>query len=320
MSKPPILKSNKMRAFRSIVLVLVLSVAPSQQTLAETLPEAVRDGNVERVERWLAQGGDVNARHNFGPSPFDWGSTLLHAAVSLSIRHQIQANDTLALFGVSLEAAPSSAYTPVLSGSDKRYQPLASQLQRQLAMVSLLLTRGADVNLATSFGGQRTPLHIAVGRGSIDVVELLLAHGADVNARLRSSYFPTGASDLGNWEFSCAWQGQMSLYLKGRTPLHLALCRLHTPIAELLLAHGADVNAQDSLGYTPLHIASLFPGPETATLLLERGAHMDSQDENGKTPFQIAVEHGNLKTAEVLAVEFGRTAMAEMLRQRGAKE
>ena len=253
-----------MRAFRYVALVLALSVAPSPQTLAETLPEAVRDGNVERVERWLAQGGDVNARHNFGPSPFDWGSTLLHAAVSLSPRYEIHRNDTIDLMWVfskdgHIEIAPSSAYTPVLSGSDKRYQPLASQLQRQLAMVSLLLIRGADVNLATSFGGQRTPLHIAVRRGSIDVVELLLAHGADVNARLRSSYFPTGASDLGNWEFSCAWQGQMSLYLKGRTPLHLALCRLHTTIAELLLAHGADVNAQDSLGYTPLHIAPLFP-------------------------------------------------------------
>ena len=90
-----------MRAFRYVPLVLLLSVSPSQQTLAETLLEAARDGNVKRVEQWLAQGGDINARHSAGMGPFDWGSTLLHAAVSLPIRDQIQGNDTVDLVWVS---------------------------------------------------------------------------------------------------------------------------------------------------------------------------------------------------------------------------
>src|SRR6266700_1255295 len=39
------------------------------------------------------------------------------------------------------------------------------------------------------------------------------------------------------------------------TLLHLAASNGYEEIAKLLLAHGADLNAQDLQGYTPLHLA-----------------------------------------------------------------
>ena len=65
-----------------------------------------------------------------------------------------------------------------------------------------------------------TPLHWAAVGGHKDVVELLLAHGAEVNAR----------------------------YSDGYTPLHYAAANGHKDVVELLLANEADVNAKDEHG------------------------------------------------------------------------
>jgi len=44
---------------------------------------------------------------------------------------------------------------------------------------------------------------------------------------------------------------------KGRGPLFLAVAFGHYDVAEYLLSHGADVNAQTAAGYTPLYIATM---------------------------------------------------------------
>jgi len=64
-------------------------------------------------------------------------------------------------------------------------------------MVEFLLARGANVN-ARDWGGQ-TPLHWAVGSERTDVVQLLIARGADVNARGVGGGTPlTKAMHVGN--------------------------------------------------------------------------------------------------------------------------
>tara|TARA_B100001013_G_C24348103_1_gene339258 strand:- start:103 stop:423 length:321 start_codon:yes stop_codon:yes gene_type:complete len=56
--------------------------------------------------------------------------------------------------------------------------------------------------------------------------------------------------------------------LDGETPLHRAAFRGHEEIAELLIAKGADVNAKDELGWTPLHNAAYKCQKEVAELLI----------------------------------------------------
>ena len=66
---------------------------------------------------------------------------------------------------------------------------LSTDRPDRLELLRLLLSRGADV--AQHGLNDWTPLHYAVSRDDVPAIELLLAHGADVNARTRIDDFTT---------------------------------------------------------------------------------------------------------------------------------
>ena len=108
------------------------------------------------------------------------------------------------------------------------------------------LAAGADVDVKGAFG---TPLHYAMMYrprdvdALLEVVELLIAAGTDVNVKNRG----------------------------GQVPLHQAAMRGYKEIVELLLAKGADVNAKTDAGETPLDNAIKYKRTETADLLRKHG-------------------------------------------------
>ncbi len=109
-------------------------------------------------------------------------------------------------------------------------------------VVELLISEGADMDARTAradrverfgfryFDGSyvlnagATPLHGGVVGEDFNVIDVLIARGAAVNATDES----------------------------GRTPLHYATERKNAQVAEFLVAKGADVNAEDESGATPL--------------------------------------------------------------------
>ena len=88
-------------------------------------------------------------------------------------------------------------------------------------------------------------------------------------------------------------------------------------MAELLLAHKAEVNAKDDEGETPLHVAATKNDPEhepgesarkdVAELLLASGARVNAKRNDGITPLG-------------LAEMTGLQGLAELLRQHGGHE
>src|SRR5207247_11263248 len=96
-----------------------------------------------------------------------------------------------------------------------------------------------------------TPLHLASFVGHMESARLLLARGADVNARSKSTRFA-----------------------KENTPLHAAAANRQVGVAEILIAHGADVNAKDGSGYTPLALAADSKNDLLVVILLEKGAQV----------------------------------------------
>jgi ankyrin repeat protein len=64
--------------------------------------------------------------------------------------------------------------------------------------------------------------------------------------------------------------------INGWTPIHEAANRC-PKIAELLIAHGANVNVRNDIGWTPLHVAAHYLNLEIAELLLKAGADPNAQ-------------------------------------------
>lgn len=64
---------------------------------------------------------------------------------------------------------------------------------------------------------------------------------------------------------------------RNSTPLHLAAGYNNVEVAEFLLEHGADVNAQDKGGLIPLHNASSYGHLDIAALLIKYNTVGESQ-------------------------------------------
>ena len=130
-----------------------------------------------------------------------------------------------------------------------------------------------------------TPLQLASYFGQPEAALLLLERGADVAPVSRH---PMRVVAL----HACVASGN-------------AAARL--PIAQALLAKGADVNAKHPGGYTPLHAAAQNGDLELARLLLDNGAIPDAVTDEGKTPLDMSSEHGHSEVSALLKTVSGIT-------------
>ncbi|XP_031786072.1 ankyrin repeat and KH domain-containing protein mask isoform X3 [Nasonia vitripennis] len=84
------------------------------------------------------------------------------------------------------------------------------------------------------------------------------------------------------------------------TPLMEAASAGHVDIVSLLIAHGADVNAQSTSGNTPLMYGCAGGHEEVVKVLLEAGANVEDHNENGHTPLMEAASAGHVSVAKIL--------------------
>jgi ankyrin repeat protein len=143
-------------------------------------------------------------------------------------------------------------------------------------MVNLLLERGANPQSQTL--NQETPLMFAADTGQVDIVQVLLARRANVHARDRRGRTALIHATL---EGSLNMLRLESEGLIGRDPSTLSRPKRDTmnPIAviEALLAAGADVNAAANDGETALMATGLRQTAESASLLIAHGANVNAQ-------------------------------------------
>jgi len=180
---------------------------------------------------------------------------------------------------------------------------------------SLIVEHSQVVN-ARGFDEMETPLHIASRHGHVDVAQLLLGHGAHVDAQDNAKCTPLLlASREGHVELV-----RILLEHGGdteardddeRTALFLAVEGELVEIARILLEHGADTEARETHDMSPLEHASIIGYVEIARLLLEHGADAKAQDdENNDTPLHFASANGRLVVAQML-LEHGADANAQ---------
>jgi len=183
------------------------------------------------------------------------------SAVSVMIKRAMAAGDR--------PVAPEPTLQPAMMPSSELV--IAAQQGNVVKIKELLAIPGMNVNEADS-GTGRTALHWAARENRAEIIQLLLAAKADVNAAERT----------------------------GKGPLTLAAETGSVDATKLLLDAGASVTIRDSLGATPLTWACGLGSAETVKLLLSRGADASIIDVNGLTPLIWAAGIGKPESVEVL--------------------
>ncbi|MDX1395254.1 MAG: ankyrin repeat domain-containing protein [Gemmatimonadota bacterium] len=136
-----------------------------------------------------------------------------------------------------------------------------------------LLRSGADVNAAQGDG--MTALHWAARRGDVELADMLLFAGANVEAVTRIGQY---------------------------TPLHLGARAGNAQLVTRLLEEGADPAAVTSKsGATALHLAASSGDVTAITALLDHGADPDAREaEWGQTPLTFAAAANRAAAIRVL--------------------
>lgn len=198
-------------------------------------------------KRSLARlGSDLDEYDEVDASDADIGWTALLRAATKGQQAMVR---LLIKKGADIEARSANNSTPLTCAAECNFE----------AIVEYLLKSGASVNVGDNFGWK--PLHwVMVNRGGKSVAQMLLTHGADINARC--------------------------LYRK--SPLHHAIEKGNDSMVSFLLAAGADFEARDIAERTPLHTAIECRLEHMVHILLEAGADADAKDRGGHDALGVA--------------------------------
>ena len=257
--------------------------------------EAATDGRGDRAERILAlhpkiatanlhtalvlgDADTVSARLERDPSlatkpggPRGWEP--IHYVCYTALRGRAHGLAAIARRLITLGVDPNTRFPwlhhnvrrPVLWG--------ASRMAQSLPLVAALLDAGADPNDGVT-------LPMAASAGDIPVLEALRAHGADVNQVWASDGAPalyailnwSRTSDGVLWLLEHGADPNAVFVENGETPLHVVARAWDVPLAEAMVAHGADIERMRTDGRTPYAVAELNGNRAVADWLLARGA------------------------------------------------
>jgi len=253
-------------------------------------------------------------------------------ALSFAAREgRLEAARLLIDAGADVNARESNGISLLVMAITNRHTPVAA----------LLLARGADPNAADWWG--RTPLWSAVDMRNLDVdsrtfengverapvlelIEGLIAKGADVNARVkefppqRRFMMPLGSlawvdvtGQTAFWRASLSADVPLMKLLlskgadpniatfNGTTPLMAAAgvnwvigqtysesSAMYLEAVKLCLELGGDVNAVNAMGLAAIHGAANRGSDDIIELLAKSGARLDVKDKEGRTPMTWA--------------------------------
>jgi ankyrin repeat protein len=246
-----------------VAALLLAGLASTSLAFAAPIHDAANKGDVKKIAEILAADPtQINAKDKVGNTPLHWAAfhgQLAAVKALIDAGADVKAKNNYGAFqpgdlGGALSSASGTHQDPVfllqshgVNASDMQNGYTALDLalfaSKHKEIVDLLLAKGADVNARAASGA--TPLFWAVLRDQKDDVLTLLAKGADVN-------------------LSDAW---------GDTILDMAIRAQFAQLIPILVEHGADVNAQDQSTNRPLNYAQGMDDTKWVKYLKEHGAH-----------------------------------------------
>ena len=227
------------------------------------------------------------------------GTTPLHWAVR---SNDLDAAQRLLHTGANPDAANRYGVTPLSLAAQNGSSPMIQALLQAGArptsailmtaahtgnaeVVRMLLARGADANARESSLGE-TALMWAAAEDHPEAVRALIEHGADPNARSDKLVYPKDRFGL---------EGVITILPHGSwTALMYAARQGSLEAARTLAEMGAELNVADPDGTTALELAILNGHFDTAALLAEKGADSNIADSAGMVALYAAVDMNTL--------------------------
>lgn len=165
---------------------------------------------------------------------------------------------------------------------------------RLRAIATLLLDAGAEPNARVrSWGEELDPAYFAIQARHLELLELLLARGADPDSALVSAAWQ---ADHRPAEAALRHGADPDRARHAGRPVLNELVRWGQVAAALwLLERGASPNVPDERGWTALHQAASRGSERMLRALLGAGGDPRMRDAEGITPFELVVAKGKPK-------------------------
>jgi ankyrin repeat protein len=285
---------------------------------------AAREDDIESARLLVKAGADVNATGGDGKDAL--GLAIFNGSYDVA--------SFLIDSHAKVNQADAQRFTPLFWAVDRRNMETAPNFPWMvttdpLPLIQKLLDAGADPNALINStprarmreGSPRivfaTALMRAAFAGDIELVKLLLAHGANPHVM---------SSDRETTLMAACGTGFINGYHRQKTPAE----RLE--VVKLLVDLGEDVNAADSYGITPLMVAANLGDAAIVQYLVDKGADLGAHDLGKKNdgnfgssieplmPIDYAIGVGTFvpNNAVIMHADVVKL-MTEMMKQRGIK-
>jgi len=237
---------------------------------------AAREGDLQSAKFLLDAGADVNQVTEYGWTPLLTATNNRHYKLAMFLIER----------GADVNRANKGGWTPLYLATDNRNIeggdfPVPKPDMDHLEYIKFLLDRGATPNARIKdntltrtiftmqwfFESGATPFVRAAQSSDIELMKVLLAHGAD----------PKAATDHGDTALTAAagigW-------VEGVTYEHSAKANLET--IKMLLDLGLDPNGTNRDGRTPLMGAAMKGRNEVVQFLVDHGAKLETRDKGSR--------------------------------------
>lgn len=178
----------------------------------------------------------------------------------------------------------------------------AAKYSKKPEMIEILVKHGADVNAWDEWTG--TPIHYAaLFNSNPDIIRKMVELGADINICDRNTIFDFACTNNSNLEII-----KTIIRLGANFDIQDALCSValnpNLNILKFILKLGGDINAKynDSMQDFPLHNAAMNDNSEILKFLLKKGAYksVNARNEFGDTPLFVAIRWDKLENIKLL--------------------
>lgn len=355
------------------IMAAFIVSAPETNDLQAELMAAAQEGALAKIEELMEAGADPHACNKYSESPFGRAARTgqLEAALLMLDKGGVTQNPEKQNCPTPLMMAAMANNTNLIArlleaGAEVNEKRMGSRTALLLAAqnghneaVRMLLDNGADMNVSVGMDNMKvvqwamftkkkdtvellldrgadlgpTPLIGPASQGDLEMMELLVSRGADINEKRLASI---SVRDKQEWEAaihvvatSCKTNSIAWLLAHGapvddpgafdRTPLISAINDRCLAGALLLIEKGANVNAVDRLNMTPLIYAARTGDSNLIQNLLDRGADVNFKGKSGMTALDTAFQWGGRELAAVMLIKAGAEVGADTL-LRAARE